>query len=38
MSLFVDDYPAKIRNVERSIPQSALPWVRPDGQGRIVTA
>ena len=25
MSLFVDDYPAKIRNVERSISQSSLP-------------
>ena len=37
MSLFVDDHPVKIRNVERSIPQSSLPWVRPDGQGRIVT-
>ena len=37
MSLFVDDHPAKIRNVERSIPQSSLPWVRPHGQGRIVT-
>jgi len=36
MSLFVDDDPAKIRNVERSIPQSSLPLVRPNGQGRIV--
>ena len=26
MSLFVDDHAAKIRNVERSIPQSSLPW------------
>jgi len=25
MSLFVDDHPAMIRNVERSIPQSSLP-------------
>ena len=38
MSLFVDDYPAKIRNVERSISESSLPWVHADGQGRIVTA
>jgi len=30
MSLFVDD-PVKIKNIERSIPQSSLPWVRPDG-------
>ena len=32
MSLFVDDHRVKIRNVERSIPQSSLPWVRHDGQ------
>jgi hypothetical protein len=38
MSLFVDDHPVKIRNVERSIPQSSLPWVRHDGQGRTVAA
>jgi len=38
MSLFVDDHPVKIRNVERNIPQSSLPWVRHDGQGRIVAA
>jgi len=37
MSLFVD-HPMKIKNIERSIPQSSLPWVRPDGQGRIVAA
>jgi hypothetical protein len=36
MSLFVDDHPVKIRNVERSIPQSSLPWVRHDGQGRTI--
>jgi len=35
MSLFVDD---QIRNVERSIPQKSLPWVRHDGQGRTVAA
>jgi hypothetical protein len=35
-SLFVDDHPVKIRNVERSVPQSSLPWVRHDGQGRTV--
>jgi len=38
MSLFVDDHPVKIRNVERSILQSSLPWVRHDGQERIVAA
>jgi hypothetical protein len=38
MSLFVDDHPVKIRNVERSIPQNSFPWVRHDGQGRIVAA
>jgi len=35
MSLIVDDHLAKIRNVERSIPQSSLSWMRHDGQGRI---
>jgi hypothetical protein len=38
MSLFVDDHPVKIRNVERSIPQNLFPWVRHDGQGRTVAA
>ena len=38
MCLFVDDYPLKIRSVERSIPQKLLPWVRHDGQGRTVLA
>jgi len=38
MSLFVDDHPIKIRNVERSIPQSSLPRVRHDGQGRTLAA
>jgi hypothetical protein len=38
MSLFVDNHPVKIRNVERSIPQSSLPWVRHNRQGRIVAA
>ena len=35
MSLFVDD---QIRNVERSIPQKSLLWVRHDRQGRTVAA
>jgi hypothetical protein len=35
MSLFIDN-PTKIRNVERSIPRKSLPWVRHDGQGRII--
>jgi hypothetical protein len=35
MSLFID-HPIKIRNVERSIPRKMLPWVRHDGQGRII--
>jgi hypothetical protein len=38
MSLFVDDHPVKIRNVERSIPQNSFPWVRHDGQGRTINA
>jgi hypothetical protein len=38
MSLFVDDHPVKIRNVERNIPQNSFLWVRHDGQGRIVAA
>jgi len=38
MSLFVDDHPVKIRNVERSIPQKSLLWVRHDRQGRTVAA
>jgi hypothetical protein len=38
MSLFVNDHPVKIRNVERSIPHNSLPWVRHDGQGRTVAA
>ena len=38
MSLFVDDHPIKIRNVERSIPQSSLPYVCHDGQGRTIAA
>jgi hypothetical protein len=36
MSLFVDDHPVKIRNVERSISQNSFLWVRHDGQGRTV--
>jgi hypothetical protein len=35
MSLFIDN-PTKIRNVEQSIPCKSLPWVRHDGQGRII--
>jgi hypothetical protein len=38
MSLFVDDHPVKIRNVERSIPQNSFPCVHQDGQGRTVAA
>jgi len=37
MSLFVD-HPVKIKNTIKKIPLSSLPWVRPDGQGRIVGA
>jgi len=35
MSLFTD-FQENIKNVEKSIPQSSLPLVRHDGQGRTV--
>ena len=35
MSLFTN-FEEKIKNVEKSIPQTSLPWVRHDGQGRTV--
>jgi len=35
MSLFTN-FQVNIKNIEKSIPQSLLPWVRHDGQGRTV--
>ena len=35
MSLFTN-FHENIKNVEKSIPQSSLPWVRHDGQGKTV--
>lgn len=35
MSLFTN-FQENIKNVEKSIPQSSLPWVRHYGQGRTV--
>jgi len=35
MSLFIN-FQENIKNIEKSIPQSSLPWVRHDGKERTI--